>query len=314
LSTFNFEDFVGANQITEQTVISEVQPALAAINQEEEKRFFDLDLFIQEVYNKSTNKNKEMIEKQKYMSAYDVASSCINNILHKIRNTPIKNYANKWTPIVLRSYLGKSVHDFIQENSNQFTEQEVSLKVPSIRFSGRLDCQINKDVLVEIKSLPYKDYRKVIKDKAPRVNDFYQTLTYKYILENYLEEAKTHLEETRSQKPLLDSYNINHIQYVYVAHDILASDVESLDEAIKITQDVKKILNSKHNTFYFMCNLRLNLDEYDLTEHFNYIKNKIARVNYYLDNNLDVADNDEFVDPKACFFCLFGQNCKFKTR
>jgi hypothetical protein len=286
-------------------------PDLAAIN-DEEVRFFDLDVFIQELYEKTTNKNKDAVEKQKYMSAYDVASSCIGNIIHKIRNTPIKNYANKWAPITLRSYLGNSVHSFIQDNSKQFTEQEVSLKVPSIRFSGRLDCQINRDVLVEIKSLPYNDYRKIIINKTPRLNDFYQTLTYKYILENYLEEAKNNQEETRTQRPLLDNYNIKHIQYIYVAHDIIASDVESLDEAIEITKHVRKVLNSKSNAFYFMSSLRLDLDNYDLTEHFNYIKNKIQRVNYYLDNNLDIPSNDEFIDSKACFFCLYQHICKYK--
>jgi len=315
LSDLNF-DFIGENR-SENQVVHEVvtpqiniQPDLAA--QIEQNRFFDLDVFIQETYEKSRDKNKDAIEKQMYMTSYDVASSCISNIIYKIRNTPIKSYANKWLPVVLRSYLGNSVHSFIQNNSKQFTEQEVSLKVPSIRFSGRLDCLVNNDVLVEIKSLPYSEYKKIIKNKTPRVNDFYQCLTYKYVLEQHLEEAKNHTEQTRSQKPLLDYYNIRYIQFIYVVHDIMSSDIESLDEALACVKHVKQVLNSKHNTFYFMSNLLIDLKQYDLTPYMNYITGKIQRVNYYLDNNLDVAKDDEYIDPKACFFCLYPQICPHK--
>lgn len=319
MSEFNFNEFVGKNK-SEEVVVATPQPVLQplfpdlAANQEsiETDRFFDLDKFIQETYDKNTLKNQNAIENQIYMSSYDVASSCIGNIVYKIRNTPIKSYASKWLPIVLRSYLGNAVHEFIQSNTNQFTEQEVSLKVPSIRFSGRLDCLINSDVLVEIKSLPYSDYIKLIKNKAPRINDVFQTLSYKYILENHLEEAKNHTEKTRTQKPLLNKYNIRYIQFIYVVHDIMASDIESLGEAIESVKHVKQVLNSKHNTFYFCSNMLLDLNNYDLTEHMAYITGKIQRVNYYLDNNLDVAANDEYIDTKACFFCLYPQICQFK--
>lgn len=313
MSDFNFKDFV--NDKKENVVIQEATPQPIAVPDTaaiEQNRFFDLDEFINETYNKNRDKNKDMIQKQMYMSSYDVASSCINNIIFKIRNTPIKNYASRWLPIVLRSYLGNSVHSFIQDNSKQFTEQEVSLKIPSIRFSGRLDCMINNDVLVEIKSLPYKEYKKIIKSQAPRINDFYQTLTYKYVLENHLVEAKTHTEQTRSQKPILDYYNIRYIQFVYVVHDIMASDIESLDEALACVDHIKKVLNSKSNTFYFMTNMLIDLNNYDLTPYMTYITGKIQRVNYYLDNNLDVAKNDEYVDPKACFFCLYSSICPHK--
>jgi len=275
-------------------------------------KYFDLDEFVKELYIKTSTKNKENIQNQKYMSSYDVASSCISNILHKLKNTPIRSYANRWAPITLRGYLGNAVHHFIQENTNQFTEDEVSLKVPSIRFSGRIDDIVGNNVLVEIKSLPYKEYLKIIKTKTPRINDFYQTLSYKYILENHLHEAKSDTEVTRSPRPKQDKYNIEYIQFLYVAHDILAHDIESLDEAISIVDQVKKILNSKHNTFYFMTNLLLDLKNFDIKEHMDYIENKINRVNYYLDNNLDVAADDEFVDNTKCFFCLYSDVCKHR--
>ena len=46
----------------------------------------------------------------------------------------------------------------------------------------------------------------------------------------------------------------------------------------------------------------------------DHVKNKIDRVNYYMDNNLEVALDDEFVDPSKCFFCLFGDVCPHKKR
>jgi hypothetical protein len=312
MSNFQFKDFISdqqENKIVQEISQQIVVPNLAAIN--EQNRFFDLDEFINETYTRNTNKNKEAIIKQKYMSSYDVASSCISNIIYKIRNTPIKSYASKWLPIVLRSYLGNAVHSFIQ-NSNQFTEQEVSLKIPSIRVSGRLDCLINNDVLVEVKSLPYKEYKKIIKSQTPRINDFYQTILYKYLLENHLEEAKNHTEETRSQKPKLDYYNIRYLQFIYVVHDIMSSDIESLEEALACVDHVKKVLNSKSSTFYFMTNMLIDLNNYDLTPYIKYITGKIQRVNYYIDNNLDVAKDDEYVDPKACFFCLYPSICPYK--
>lgn len=310
----NLQNFIGTNQQTQQVVcepekpINEVKPDLAATK----NNFFDLEKFIQELNTQEEQKNKDRLFNQTYMSAYDVASSCICNILHKIRNTPIKNYANKWLPIVLRSYLGNAVHDFIQENSEQFTEKEVSIKVPSIRFSGRTDCHISNNNICEIKSLPFLEYIKIIKNETPRTNDFYQVLTYKYILENYLEEAKTHKEKTRTQKPIQDKYNIDYLQFIYIAHDLLSSDVETLDEAIKTTKHVKKVLNSRHNTFYFMTSLIINLNHCQVADHLEYIDKKIKRVNYYIDNNLDVRSDDEFIDPSSCYFCLYSSICQFK--
>ena len=285
----------------------EPQPDLAP-------RFFDLDEFTKELYIKTSNTNKQNIINQKYMSSYDVSSSCILNIIHKLRSTPVRNYANKWAPITLRGAIGTAIHEFIQDNTKQFTEDEISLKIPSIRFSGRIDDMINNNVLVEIKSLPYNDYRKIIKTRTPRINDFYQTLSYKYILENYLEEAKTDTEVTRSPRPRQDSYKIDYIQFIYVAHDILAYDIDSLDEAVEVVRKVKKTLNSKHNTFFFMTNLLLDLSTFDISQHMDHVKNKIDRVNYYMDNNLEVALDDEFVDPSKCFFCLFGDVCPHKKR
>jgi len=92
----------------------------------------------------------------------------------------------------------------------------------------------------------------------------------------------------------------------------MSSDIESLDEAIKCVDHVKKVLNSTHNTFYFTASLTIELDNYDLDPYVTYIKNKIERVNYYLDNNLDVSKEDEYTDKKACFFCIYPEICPHK--
>jgi len=62
----------------------------------------------------------------------------------------------------MRSTIGTAIHDFVQSNTNQFTESEVSLKIPSIKFSGRLDNLIGPNILVEIKSCTYSDYEKLL--------------------------------------------------------------------------------------------------------------------------------------------------------
>jgi len=98
----------------------------------------------------------------------------------------VKSFADKWLPILLRSTIGTAIHEFIQSNTNQFTEGEVSLKIPSIKFSGRLDNLIGPNILIEIKSCTYADYEKIIRTRKPRVSDFYQAIVYKYILENIL--------------------------------------------------------------------------------------------------------------------------------
>ncbi len=88
------------------------------------------------------------------------------------------------------------------------------------------------NVLVEIKSCTHTDYAKIIRTQRPRQADFYQTIAYKYILENHLKEAKNPGVKTRTGTPKLDKYDIDTIQFIYLAHDITASDVEDFGTAI----------------------------------------------------------------------------------
>jgi len=121
---------------------------------------FDVELFTEEIRAKSEKDNRLRQYYSSTISGYSIAHDCIGATVLKIMNYPVKSFAHKWLPIVMRASLGNAVHDCIQKNSDQFTEQEKSIKVPSIRCSVRLDCLIGDNILVEIKSCTYTDYKR----------------------------------------------------------------------------------------------------------------------------------------------------------
>lgn len=273
---------------------------------------FDVSTFSREVANKAENKNRIYAQVASNINAYDIADNCIRQIVYKLSGTPISSFGDKWLPLSFRSTLGSACHDFIQGISKQFTESEVSLKIPSIRFSGRIDNLIGCNVLVEIKSCTYKDYQKILRDQRPRVADFYQVMTYKYMLENHLKEAKKKEIKTRTAKPVLDKYKIDTLQFIYLAHDITASDIEDFSVALKVFDNVKKQLNSRTNPFYFITSLVLDTNCFDQEPYVIFIKDKLEQTNWFLDNNkLPPGDND-YVNRKKCFFCHYNPICDIK--
>jgi len=275
---------------------------------------FNIDKFTQEIYDKSINRNQLYREHVQNISAYDLASGCIKEIVYKLNNTPVESFADKWLPIMMRSTIGSAIHNFIQSNSKQFTETEVSLKVPSLRLSVRLDNLIGQNILVEIKSCTYSDYEKIITSRKPRISDFYQTIAYKYLLENHLKEAKDPKIKIRegTSKPYYDSYKINTIQFIYVAHDMIATDVDSFGEILNRIKEIKRMLHSKSNSFFFITTLAVDVTNNIADPYINFIKSKIEKINYYLDNNLMPPNDDPFIDKKKCFFCMYKQLCDVK--
>lgn len=271
---------------------------------------FDIDKFGQELHEKSAVKNQLYYEAAQNINAYDLSQNCIRDVVYKLSNTPVESFADKWLPILMRAALGNAVHEFIQENTSQFTEKEVSMKIPSIRCSVRLDGLIGPHILVEIKSCTYSDYEKIIVSRRPRTSDFYQAMAYKYLIENHLEEIKKSGDDTRTKPPVLDSYDIQTVQFIYVAHDVVATDVESFAEMIQRIKDLKKALNSKSNTFFFITTLVVNVMNNIADSYITYIKNKLERINYYLTNNKIPGFDDEFVDKSKCFFCLYKKICQ----
>ena len=273
---------------------------------------FNIDTFIKELYQKSSVRNQLYKEAVQNISAYDISSGCIREVIYKLANTPVESFADKWLPILMRSTIGTAIHEFIQNNSNQFTEREVSLKIPSIRFSGRLDNLIGPTNLIEIKSCPYSDYEKIITTRKPRVSDFYQSMTYKYILENHLDEAKDPKISIRkgTAKPKFDKYDIKTVQFIYVAHDVTATDVDSFGEILQRIKDLKRLLNSKSNSFFFITTMVVDVTNEIATPFLQYVDNKIKAINNYMDKQQLPPLTDPYVDTKACFFCIYYKLCK----
>jgi len=283
----------------------------AEINNTEVSPFlFTLQNFILDIENKNKQKNKEYLTNVKNISAYDISSNCIRETLFKLMGCPVEDYKDIWLPIMMRSFLGNAIHDFIQSICTCFTESEISLRVPSKRLSVRIDNLINNNVLVEIKSCPYTDYSKIINSKKPRISDFKQVLLYRWMLHNCLDEIRSQPRNTlRTNFPKLENYNIKYIQFIYVAHDLISSDIDSISEAIKFVSKVKKTLDSKKNKFFFITPLTLDLNQIDVTEFENEIIEHVNLINYCLDNNIIPNKSNKFVKPDHCFFCLYSKVC-----
>ena len=275
---------------------------------------FDLNVFSKEVYDKSHNKNRDHAAHAVNMNAYDIAVNCSRQIVYKLLQTPVKSFADKWLPIVFRAQLGKACHDFVQLQSDQFTEAEVSLKIPSIRLSVRLDNLIGYNVLVEIKSCTYSDYQRIIRNQKPRKDDFMQSMVYKYVLENHLAEAKDPSIAVRSNKPALDEYKIDTIQFIYLAHDITASDVEDISEALLLIAKIKKQLKSKNNPFYFMTTLTIDTHTFDQTPFMDFIKGKMKSINNYVETGKLPGPDDPYVVKSKCFFCKYYPICDIPVK
>lgn len=209
----------------------------------------------------------------------------------------------------LRCTIGSAVHDFIQDNCSIFTEQEVCLKVPSKRLSTRLDCLINDDILVEIKSCNYADLKQIIKDGKPRIKDFYQSTLYKYLIENYLDEIKLQKPTRGGTIPLLDKYNIKHMQFIYVCHEVISADTDNMSEAVKFATNLRKLSNSKKDPFWFIQTMNVDLSTINMTIFENVVKEKIDDILHHLNTNQIPEMDSKFIDKGACFFCIHGQTC-----
>jgi len=271
---------------------------------------FDVNDFIADVAKNAHDRNNQIITNSNTISGYDIASNCIRETVYKILNYPVDSYDTVWLPVVFRAALGNAVHEFIQTNSKVFTEAECSLKIPSIRASTRIDNLINNNVLVEIKSCTYSDYSKIINTRTPRTPDFYQAIFYRYLLMKHLEEAQQQPRQSlRSDPPKLSKYNINTIQLIYVAHDLLSADSESVTQAIKTATAIKKLLDSKHNKFYFITALTIDLNVIDVTPYENYVIEKYQTINYYINQNIIPPKDNKFV-KSDCFFCMYKKICK----
>jgi len=274
------------------------------------RRIFHIDDFLSDIARASAEKNKRYMSNTTNINGYDIGANCIRQILFKLLGAPIASYCDSWLPVMMRANLGNSIHDFIQDNSKSFTEWECSMKVPSIRSSVRLDNLIHDNVLVEIKSCTFTDYSKIIRTQRPRDPDFYQAMFYRYLLHNHLPEIQSHsLDNLRTPPPKLPKYNIDTIQLIYAAHDLLSSESGSISEAIKHASAVKKKLNSKYNPFYYITAITVDLNTIDPKPYEDFIEEKVMTINHFLEQNKIPSMDNKFV-KNSCFFCLYKKLCK----
>lgn len=299
-------------QPTTTEIKSEISNDLSAtpISKNQDISLFQVESFIQDIKEKSAEFNKKYFNITETINAYDVAHNCIRIPIFKLRRTPITDYANNWLPISFRAELGNAAHEFIQNTSRILTETELSLRVPSLNVSVRLDAVINDNVLVEIKSVPYKDYQTILRRRQPRNGDFLQAVLYRHLLENHLDEIKRQTPSRGYSLPKLNNYNIRYIQHIYVCHELIAGNTTSITEEIKLATTIKRSLNSKKNPFWFLTVLNIDTTSLDIESYERYILEKINLINSCLKQNKIPPMDNKFVDTKGCFFCLFQQPCK----
>ena len=135
-------DFLHDNSFSEKEKIDQVTENIEK-NVIEHNQPFNVQLFEEELFKQSYDKNKKHSERlTQNITGYDICHNCIQNVLYKLRNTPVPSYADVWLPVKLRTTLGNAAHEFLQKNTKQFTETELNLKVPSIGFYGKIDFSI----------------------------------------------------------------------------------------------------------------------------------------------------------------------------
>jgi len=303
------------NLINEQQVIDPpkttavIEKPSPIVQESSQVQLFNVNTFKELLKEKSSHKNKSYQHASENISAYDLFS-CIRIPYFRINSFPVEDYSNNWLPIEMRAALGSAAHDFIQDVPGVFTETEVCLKSPSLRLSIRLDALINHNVLVEIKSCGYSDYSKIISSNKPRVKDFYQTMVYKYLLENYLDEIKQQKPSRNGSLPALDSYDIQYVQFIYVCHELVSADCNSLSEALLLSKALKKQLESKRNPFWFIKVLTIDLNKINHLSYIEYVDDKIKEINKHLSETTVPPLTNKYIDEKDCYFCLYNKICK----
>jgi len=288
---------------------------------DDKPRFFSIDEFISNLKKNSEKSKFERLLFSDNINAYDISQCCIAQVLYRLYNTPVPSYEDVWLPVYMRAVIGNAVHEFIQSNFN-FDEIEVVVKIDKFKFSGRIDAIINNNVLVEIKTVSYNDYKSIINTNMPRDKDLHQTLIYKYLLENYLDEInKTRerlikedsINKTKYNWPRQNNYSIKYIQYIYVAHDLTSSEVSSISEALYIQKQIKKQLNSKYNKFFFIKDIIIDIEQNK--EYYQQLEQKLfqklQKILFYYNRNKLPNPNDEYIDKNQCFFCLYKDICNY---
>jgi hypothetical protein len=272
------------------------------------EELFSINKFREDLKENSNRNNKSYHAHSENINSYDIAHNCIRSSMFRLLSYELENYSDVWLPIKLRSTLGTSCHEFIQETSSVFTEKEVSLRIPSISMSVRIDCLIGTNTLVEIKSCNYTDFEKICKNNSARSGDFNQALLYKYLIETYIDEIKSFKSPKRYNLPRYDKYDIENVQFIYLCHELFSAD-HSLEQSVSMARELRKQLNSKFNQMWFIKDINYKIKTFDITERIQFIKTKIDEINKYLKSKTIPDMDHEMVDKSKCFFCLHKKIC-----
>ena len=89
-------------------------------------------------------------------------------------------------------------------------------------------------------------------------------------------------------------------------------DILKFSSSVNESKFIKKQLSSKHNPFFFITELTINLNDFNPDPYMEWIKSKIDAINYYVNNNKLPTKEDPFVDIKKCFFCPYTNCCELK--
>lgn len=268
--------------------------------------------FEEDLIRKSHDKNKYFAENTTRLNSYDIVHSCIRSVIFRMLGFPVKSYKDNWLPVSYRTTLGSATHDFIQGTSTKFTEQEVYLRIPSKNISVKIDCITNHDTIVEIKSCTYADYEKILKTNQARSEDFFQALLYKYLIENFLDESKKQDLGERASKynlPKLNKYEIDKIQMIYVCHELMAAD-KTIEESVQFAKSLRKQLNSKFNTLWFIKSILYPMDNEKYKHHIQLIEERLDETQDFINKQLVPPMKHRFVDTSKCFFCLYKDSCR----
>ena len=282
---------------------------------------FDINKFSEHIIKNNINDKLNRLDYSKNITGGDIAQCCPRETLFRLGGINYTNLNKMWHAVAIKCVIGTAIHEFIQNSPyNVFTELETVVKVPSINISGRVDGIINNDVLVEIKSCPYKDFSSIVNNNKYRDKDFTQVVLYKYLLENHLDEINT--IDNNYNKPKFDKYKFKKIQMIYIANDLISDDMVNISSSYKIVETLKVKLNSKSNPFWFITTVIIDVEEnFELISKLeDKIKRKIGLINESLTHNRNNVNKiyppksnefvQEYVNSGYCFsFCLYNNHC-----
>jgi len=140
-------------------------------------KFFDVTKLEDLMRDKLTEKHRRMQTYERPYISVTELYTCLRKVYYSRMKFEIdlsKEY--RWPYLYFITKVGNVVHDLIQE-LYPFSETEKSILIEKFRVKGRIDGLINKDTLVELKTIDDNKFKyEYIKEH------YYQGLIYAYIL------------------------------------------------------------------------------------------------------------------------------------